>query len=219
MLSPLGPLHGRSARGASARCCGSILLTACGARGVSPQDADRSMKQYELAIGLQGRGQHAWRLPVAVQGARDRSRTTRRRICCSARCSCCSATTTPRTTTRRPSSTCARCCVIQASDRRLTEESLVPDAHNGLGVLYIHQKRYPEAVERAREGGRRPVQPRRLHGLGQPRLGLPRDAELSKSDRCAGPLGAAPPAFLCRLLPAGHRVLEDARPTSKRSRH
>ena len=36
---------------------------------------------------------------------------------------------------------------IQASDKRQAEESLVPDAHNGLGVLFIHQKRYPHAVD------------------------------------------------------------------------
>lgn len=36
---------------------------------------------------------------------------------------------------------------IQASDHKQPEESLVPDARNGLGVLYIHQKRYPQAVD------------------------------------------------------------------------
>jgi tetratricopeptide (TPR) repeat protein len=36
---------------------------------------------------------------------------------------------------------------IQSSDHRQTEESLISDARNGLCVLYIHQKRYPGAVE------------------------------------------------------------------------
>jgi len=36
---------------------------------------------------------------------------------------------------------------IQASDARQPEESLVPDAHNGLGVLLMHQKHYQQAVD------------------------------------------------------------------------
>ena len=36
---------------------------------------------------------------------------------------------------------------IQASDVRMPEQSLTPDAHNGLGVLYVHQKRYAAAIE------------------------------------------------------------------------
>ena len=35
---------------------------------------------------------------------------------------------------------------IQGSDDRLAEQSLVSDARNGLGVLYVHQKRYQEAI-------------------------------------------------------------------------
>ena len=35
---------------------------------------------------------------------------------------------------------------IQSSDQRRPEQSIASDARNGLGVLYVHQKRYQEAI-------------------------------------------------------------------------
>jgi type IV pilus assembly protein PilF len=122
-----------------------ISLTGCGARGVSPQDADKSMKQYELAIGLQGEGN----TPGAFQSlfkALEIDPGNAKAHLLLGTMFLMQRDESTKDFDQKAEQHLREVLVIQASDRRLTEESLVPDAHNGLGVLFIHQKRYAEAV-------------------------------------------------------------------------
>ena len=142
--SPYGP-KGPSARGAFCALLWVMLLVGCGARGVSPQDADRSMKQYELAIGLQGEGN----APGAFQAlfkALELDPNNAKAHLLLGTMFLLRREENPQQYDTKAEHHFREVLKIQASDARQAEESLVPDARNGLGVLYIHQGRYADAI-------------------------------------------------------------------------
>ncbi|MFI5307160.1 MAG: tetratricopeptide repeat protein [Polyangiales bacterium] len=103
------------------------------------------MKQYELAIGLQGEGN----TPGAFQTlfkAIDIDPGNSKAHLLLATMFLLQRDDNPKDYDAKAEAHFRQVLKIQASDTRLSEESLVPDARNGLGVLYIHQQRYAEAI-------------------------------------------------------------------------
>jgi tetratricopeptide (TPR) repeat protein len=121
-----------------------IVLLACGGKGVSPQDADRSMKQYELAIGLHGEGNsagafHALYKSLEIDPTNAKAHLLLGNLFLLKR------DDNPGYD-EKVEHHFREVLRIQAGEQRQPEQSLVPDARNGLGVLYVHQKKYPAAV-------------------------------------------------------------------------
>jgi tetratricopeptide (TPR) repeat protein len=125
---------------------GAILLLGCGGGGVGPDDAERSMKQYELAIGLQGEDNP----PGAFQAlfrALEMDPNNAKAHLLLASMFLLQRDDNPQSYDQRAEEHFREVLRIQASDQRQDEQNLVPDARNGLGVLYIHQKKLKQAIE------------------------------------------------------------------------
>ncbi len=138
--SPGGRLAGAVCRAAMV-----ILLAACQGKGVSAQDADRSMKQYELAIGLHGEGNAPGAFQALFKAIEIDPNNAKAHLLLGTMFLI-ARDDSPRDYDAKAEAHFQQVLKIQASDQRQSEETLVSDAHNGLGVLYIHQGRYEEAV-------------------------------------------------------------------------
>jgi Tfp pilus assembly protein PilF len=116
------------------------------AGGVSPKDAERSMRQYELAVGLRGEG-NAPGAYQALYKALEVDPDNARAHLLLAHMFLLDRDDNPALNDAKAEEHFAEVLEIQASDsRKKPEQSLVSEAHNGLGVLRIHQERYQEAV-------------------------------------------------------------------------
>jgi tetratricopeptide (TPR) repeat protein len=121
-------------------------LAACRASGATGQDADRSMKQYELAIGLQGEGN----TPGAFQAlfkALELDPLNAKAHLLLGTMFLVSRDDNPKEYDAKAEPQFREVLRIQATDQHQPEQSLAADARNGLGVLYIHQQRYKEAID------------------------------------------------------------------------
>lgn len=147
MRSPDGSCSGATVGGVPYKVLGAVvmLLLACGTNGVSPQDADRSMKQYELGIGLHGEGNTPGAL-AALYRALEIDPNNAKAHLLLGNLFLLQRDDNPKAYDQKAEHHFREALRIQASEDRLPEQSLTPDAHNGLGVLYVHQKRYAEAI-------------------------------------------------------------------------
>lgn len=123
-----------------------MLLVACQGRAVSAQDADRSMKQYELAIGLQGEGNTPGAFQTLYKALEIDPNNAKAHLLLGTMFLV-SREDNPKEYDTKAEQQFREVLKIQASDLRQPEQSLVSDARNGLGVLYIHQQRYQEAID------------------------------------------------------------------------
>ena len=103
------------------------------------------MKQYELGIGLHGEGNtpgafHALFKAIEIDPNNSKAHLLLANLFLLKR------DDNPRNYDEKAEHHFREVLRIQASDDRLAEQSLAPDARNGLGVLYVHQNRYKEAV-------------------------------------------------------------------------
>jgi type IV pilus assembly protein PilF len=103
------------------------------------------MKQYELAIGLQGEGNTPGAFQSLFKAIEIDPNNAKAHLLLGTMFLL-QRDDNPKDYDQKAEHHLRQVLEIQASDNRQSEESLVPDARNGLGVLYIHQKRYPEAV-------------------------------------------------------------------------
>jgi tetratricopeptide (TPR) repeat protein len=104
------------------------------------------MKQYELAIGLHGEGNtpgafHSLFKAIEIDPGNAKAHLLLGNMFLLKRAD------NPKSYDEKAEHHFHEVLRIQAGDERHPEQSLVPDAHNGLGVLYLHQRRYREAVE------------------------------------------------------------------------
>lgn len=117
---------------------------ACGA-GATAEDAEKSMKQYELAVGLQGEGN----LPGAFQtlyGALKLDPSNAKAHLFLANLFLLNRDDNPVGYDKEAIAHFNKVIEIQATDAA-SPENLAADARNGLGVLYIHQGHYDEALK------------------------------------------------------------------------
>lgn len=115
-----------------------VVALGCAA-GASRGDADKSMKQYDLAVGLQGEGN----LPGAYKclyKALELDPHNAKAHLLLANLFLLHRDDDPVHHDREAESHFRKVLEIQASEHK-TSEDLSADAHNGLGVLYIHQGR------------------------------------------------------------------------------
>jgi tetratricopeptide (TPR) repeat protein len=125
----------------------SVLGAGCVSSGVSPEEADRSMKQYELAIGLHGEGNTPGALQALYRAIEiDPNNAKAHQMLASI--FLITRDDNPQHHDAEAEKHFKEVLRIQESEQALPEETLVSDANNGLGVLYIHQGRYREAIER-----------------------------------------------------------------------
>lgn len=128
-----------------------LALSIDGCRvGVAPEDVDRSVKQYELAIGLRAEGN----VPGAFQTlyrALDYDPDNAKAHLLLANMFLLGRDDHSREYDEKAEKHFRDVLRIQASERRDVEHNVRADALNGLGVLYIHEGRHEEALEVLRE--------------------------------------------------------------------
>jgi type IV pilus assembly protein PilF len=124
---------------------GAGLLSSCGGAAVGPDDAERSMKQYELAIGLQGEGNPPGAFQALFRAIELDPNNSKAHLVL-ASLFLLQRDDNPKGHDQKAEHHFREVLRVQASDQRMDEQSLVPDAYNGLGVLYIHQGKYREAI-------------------------------------------------------------------------
>lgn len=122
-----------------------LMLWACQGNGASAQDADRSMKQYELAVGLQGEGNTPGALQALFKALEIDPENAKAHLLL-ATMFLVSRDDNTKDYDIKAEHHFREVLRIQASGRLQGEQSVVAEAQNGLGVLYIHQQRYKEAV-------------------------------------------------------------------------
>jgi tetratricopeptide (TPR) repeat protein len=103
------------------------------------------MKQYELAIGLQGEGNAPGAFQALFQAITIDPNNAKAHLLL-ATLFLISRDDNPKDYDLKAEYHFRKVLEIQASGGRQSEETLVPDAHNGLGVLYINQRRFPDAI-------------------------------------------------------------------------
>jgi type IV pilus assembly protein PilF len=119
---------------------------ACGGSSTSYEDSERSMRQYELAVGLRGEGN----VPGALQTlykALDMDPSNARAHLLLANMFLLDRQDNLAMYDEKAEHHFNEVLRIQESDAKKPEQSLVAEARNGLGVLRIHQGRYQEAVD------------------------------------------------------------------------
>jgi tetratricopeptide (TPR) repeat protein len=122
-----------------------LSFGACTGAGVGPEEADKSMKQYELAIGLQGEGNTPGAFQALYKALEIDPSNAKAHLLLG------SMFLVNRDDDRanydkKSEEHFKKALEIQASDDPIPEQSLAADAHNGLGVLYLHMARYDEAI-------------------------------------------------------------------------
>jgi len=117
----------------------------CVGSGVSPAEAERSMKQYELAIGLRGEGNDPGAFKALFEAIELDPHNAKAHLLL-ANLFLLGRDDNP-SFDEKAEHHFREVLSIQTGEYRSAEESLVPDAYNGLGVLYVHQRRYKDAVE------------------------------------------------------------------------
>lgn len=130
--------------------CGVLSLCvvgfwACGHSGASEEDADRSMKQYELAIGLQGEGNTPGAFQALFKAIEVDPGNAKAHLLLGSMFLV-SRDDNPAAYDANAEKHFREAQRIQESDQALPDASLAADAHNALGVLFINQKKYKDAV-------------------------------------------------------------------------
>jgi tetratricopeptide (TPR) repeat protein len=137
------------ARRVGARSLGLLLAAsslACLSHGISAYDVDRSMKQYELAIGLQGEGNVPGAFQALTEALKINPKNAKAHLLFGTMFLV-GRDDDPTNYDREAEAHFREALKIQASPDRLSEESLASAALNGLGVLHLHQQRYDLAIE------------------------------------------------------------------------
>jgi Tfp pilus assembly protein PilF len=119
-------------------------MVACQA-GVSPDNADRSMKQYELAVGLQLEGNQPGAFKTLYKALEYDPNNAKAHLLL-AHLFLVSRDENPPRYDREAEAHFRKVLEIQSGEYG-TQDSTASDARNGLGVLYIHQGRHQEAVK------------------------------------------------------------------------
>jgi Tfp pilus assembly protein PilF len=123
--------------------CALQLSLACA--GVSSEDADRSQKQYELAVGLQQEGNSPGAFKTLYKALEYDPHNARAHLLLG-HLFLLTRDDDPERFDREAESQFRTVLEIQASEYA-SSETLASEARNGLGVLYIHQGRLKEAVK------------------------------------------------------------------------
>lgn len=121
-----------------------IWLWACGGAGVGPEEADKSMKQYELAIGLQGEGNTPGAFQALYRALEMDPGNSKAHLLLGSLFLLNRADDPGHD--KNAELHFRKVLEIQASNDPLPEQTLAADAHNGLGVLYLHLGRHDEAI-------------------------------------------------------------------------
>jgi type IV pilus assembly protein PilF len=104
------------------------------------------MKQYELAVGLQGEGNTPGAFQALFKAIEIHPKNAKAHLLLGT-LFLVGRDDDPTHYDREGERHFRQVLSIQATADRQTEESLVSSAHNGLGVLYLHQKRYQLAID------------------------------------------------------------------------
>lgn len=104
------------------------------------------MKQYELAVGLRAEGNAPGAFKALYQALELDPNNAKAHLLL-ASIFLLGREENPKSYDKKAEEHFRKVVEIQQGDYRDPEESLIADARNGLGVLYIHQRRYPEAVK------------------------------------------------------------------------
>lgn len=123
-----------------------ISAVACGGSNASYEDSERSMRQYELAVGLRGEGN----VPGALQTlykALEMDPDNARAHLLLANMFLLDRQDNVALYDEKAEHHFNEVLRIQDSDDKKKQESLLAEARNGLGVLRIHQGRYQEAAD------------------------------------------------------------------------
>ena len=113
--------------------------------GVSADGADKSMKQYELAVGLQQEGNQPGAFKTLYKALEYDPYNAKAHLLL-ANLFLVSRADNPERYDREAEQHFRKVLEIQAGEYA-SQESLASEARNGLGVLYIHQGRHSEAVK------------------------------------------------------------------------
>jgi tetratricopeptide (TPR) repeat protein len=139
---PVGPRY----IGVVWQIAGLLLLVACGGAGATYEDSERSMRQYELAVGLRGEGNVPGALQALYKSLEIDPNNSRSHLLL-AHMFLLDRQDNLALYDEKADHHFNEVLRIQDSDEKRPEESLSAEARNGLGVLRIHQGRYQEAVD------------------------------------------------------------------------
>jgi Tfp pilus assembly protein PilF len=123
-----------------------LASLACGGSNASYEDSERSMRQYELAVGLRGEGN----VPGALQTlykALEMDPDNARAHLLLANMFLLDRQDNLALYDEKAEHHFEEVLRIQESEAKKPEQSLVAEARNGVGVLRIHQGRYQEAAD------------------------------------------------------------------------
>jgi type IV pilus assembly protein PilF len=134
----------QSARARSCFACMLLVMGACTA-GTSAEDVDRSMKQYELAVGLQQEGNQPGAFKSLYRALNYDQGNPKAHLLL-AHLFLLSRDDNPPRYDKEAEAHFKKVLEIQASEHA-TDDSLASQARNGLGVLHIHQGKDGEAVK------------------------------------------------------------------------
>jgi Tfp pilus assembly protein PilF len=128
------------------RCvlCVVSVLSACRS-GVSPDDADRAVKQFDLAVGLQQEGNRAGAFRTLYKALEFDPYNARAHLLL-AHLFLLYRSDNPDRYDREADEHFRKVLKIQKT-ASAAPDALASEARNGLGVLHIHQGRYREAVQ------------------------------------------------------------------------
>ena len=141
---PVSPLKVGVAR-TFAMLAVAVFAAACGGSGTSYEDSERSMRQYELAVGLRGEGNTPGALQTLYKALEIDPNNARAHLLLANLFLLDREDNLP-LYDQKAEEHFLKVLEIQDSDEKKPEQSLVADARNGLGVLRIHQGRYEDAV-------------------------------------------------------------------------
>lgn len=122
-----------------------IIGSACGGSESSYEDSERSMRQYELAVGLRGEGNVPGALQTLYKALEMDPQNARAHLLLANMFLLDREDNLP-LYDQKSEEHFREVLRIQASDEKKPEQTLKAEALNGLGVLRIHQGRYQDAV-------------------------------------------------------------------------
>jgi type IV pilus assembly protein PilF len=123
----------------------AFFAAACGGGGTSFEDSERSMRQYELAVGLRGEGNTPGALQTLYKALDMDPKNARAHLLLANMFLLDREDNLP-LYDQKAEEHFNKVLEIQDSDDKKPEQSLAAEALNGLGVLRIHQGRYADAV-------------------------------------------------------------------------